>query len=106
MSREIDPEICSRVFSASAGMIGVCMTAIGLIRVTISIRRQDTCADDLLALNALIFLASFMMAYWALRARSTARMHRLERAADTVFMIGLTCLVAICSFIVYSISAL
>lgn len=100
----VNPELCSRIFSASAGMVGVCLTLIGLIRVTISIRKADTMADDLLALNALVFLASCLISYWALRAQTRRRMEALERAADLIFMSALAFLVGIGLFVVYAIS--
>ena len=103
--RELDPENSGRILSASAVLIGVCLTAIGLIRITISLQRKNTIADDLLALDAVLFLASFFLSYWALRYRDVPRPRKLERAAYIVFMIGLVFLVAIGVYIVYMISA-
>ena len=63
-------------------MVGVCLTVIGLIRVFITLGSADTLADDFLAADALLFLISCMLSYWALRSRSLHRMHRLEKIAD------------------------
>jgi hypothetical protein len=43
------------------------LTVIGLIRVVITLGRADTLADDLLAGDALLFLISCLLSYWALR---------------------------------------
>jgi hypothetical protein len=51
-------------------MVGVCLTVIGLIRVVITLGRADTVADDFLAGDALLFLVSCLLSYWALRSRS------------------------------------
>jgi hypothetical protein len=48
-------------------MVGVCLTVIGLIRVVITLGRADTLADDFLAGDALLFLVSCLLSYWALR---------------------------------------
>ena len=77
-------------------MVGVCLTVIGLIRVVITLGKADTIADDLLALDALLFLISCLLSYSALRSRSFRRMHRIERAADVVFIIAMIGMTTIC----------
>ena len=67
-------------------MVGVCLTVIGLIRVVITLGKADTIADDLLALDAMLFLLSCLLSYSALRSRGLRRMHRIERAADGLFI--------------------
>ena len=103
---DLDQDICVHIFTVSAAMVGVCLTVIGLIRIMISIQKIDTVADDLLAANALVFLASCFLAYWALRTRSSRRMHRLERIADGLFLIGLGLMTGICCFMTYAMAAL
>lgn len=85
-------------------MVGVCLTVIGLLRVLIHMRKTDTMADDLLALDAVLFLVSSLLSYWSLRTRSTKRMHRLERIVDGVFLSAMLLMVGICGFITYAIS--
>jgi hypothetical protein len=63
----------------------VCLTVIGLIRVVVATINVDTIADNLLAVDALLFLASCLLSYWALRTRSIRRMYRVERVADAIF---------------------
>ena len=46
-------------------MVGVCLTVIGLIRVVITLGTADTLADDFLAADALLFLISCLLSYWA-----------------------------------------
>lgn len=85
-------------------MVGVCLTVIGLIRVVITLGKIDTVADDLLALDALLFLFSCLMSYYALRTRSKRRMHLIELMADRVFLVAMVLMTAICGIITYSIS--
>ena len=85
-------------------MVGVCLTVIGLIRVVITLGRADTLADDFLAGDALLFLISCLLSYWALRSRSVRRMHRLEKIADGIFILAMIGMVIICALITYTIS--
>ena len=98
-------DLCIHIFTVSAGMVGVCLTVIGLIRIIISIRKVDTFADDLLAVNAVLFLVACLTAYTALRTRDSQRMARLEHAADAIFLIAMTVMVVACIFITFSIAA-
>jgi hypothetical protein len=85
-------------------MIGVCLTGVGLLRVVISLKTTDTLADDLLCLDAVIFLFATISAYWALRSRGRRRLQRLEFAADIAFVTGMGLMTGICVFITYAIS--
>jgi hypothetical protein len=99
----LEEDISIHIFTASAAMVGVCLTVIGLLRVVITIRQINTLADDILAIDALVFLVSCLLSYWALRTRISRRMHRVERIADSVFILGLLLMVVVCGFIVYAV---
>src|SRR6516225_4083257 len=100
----LEQDISIDIFTVSSAMVGVCLTVIGLIRVVITLGRADTLADDFLAGDALLFLVSCLLSYWALRSRSIYRMHRLERVADAIFIIAMIGMVVICALITYNIS--
>jgi hypothetical protein len=85
----LEQDICIHIFTVSSAMVGVCLTVIGLIRVVITLGTADTLADDLLAADALLFLISCLLSYWALRSRGLRRMHRLEKIADAIFIIAM-----------------
>jgi hypothetical protein len=103
---QLEKDICIHIFSVSAGMVGVCLTVIGLLRVVITLRKTDTFADDLLALDALLFLVACLSSYWALRTRNLQRMHRIERFADVVFVLALILMAVVCAFVTYAIAIL
>jgi hypothetical protein len=100
----LEHDICIHIFTVSSAMVGVCLTVIGLIRVVITLGRADTLADDLLAGDALLFLISCLLSYWALRSRGLRRMHRLEKIADGIFIIAMIGMVIVCALITYTIS--
>src|SRR6059036_4028621 len=100
----LEQDICVHIFTVSSAMVGVCLTVIGLIRVVITLGTADTLADDLLAADALLFLISSLLSYWALRSRGLRRMHRLERIADGIFIIAMIGMVVVCALVAYTIS--
>ena len=85
-------------------MVGVCLTVIGLLRVVIALRKADTVADNMLAVDAILFLFACLASYWALRTRSRRRMYFVERIADAVFIVALLLMVVICIFITFAIA--
>lgn len=101
----LDHDICVHIFTASAAMVGVCLTVIGILRVVISLRKEDLIGDDLLAVNSMLYLASCLLSYWALRTRSSRRNHRLEHTADGIFLIALVFTAINAAFITWAISA-
>jgi len=103
-NNHLEHDICIHIFTVSSAMVGVCLTVIGLIRVVITLGTTDTLADDLLAADALLFLVSCLLSYWALRSHGLRRMHRLERMADVIFMIAMIGMVVVCALITYTIS--
>jgi uncharacterized membrane protein len=102
----LEEDVCIHVFTVSAAMVGVCLTVIGLVRIVVSVRNSGTLADDLLSIDAILFLVACLSSYWALRTRNSRRMHRLERFADRLFILALLLMVFICVFITYAISSL
>ena len=100
----LEQDICIHIFTVSSAMVGVCLTVIGLIRVVITLGTADTLADDFLAGDALLFLISCLLSYWALRSRGLRRMHLLEKIADAIFIIAMIGMVVVCALVTYSIS--
>ncbi len=101
----LDSETPSHICAISAGMVGVCLTTISLIRVVITINKIDTLADDILSLDAIIFLFATLTSYCALRTQSLRRLHKMERLADIAFIAGICLMVVACFFITYFIRA-
>src|SRR5215475_6838836 len=100
----LEQDISIHIFTVSSAMVGVCLTAIGLIRVVITLGRADTLADDCLAGDALLLLVSCLLSYWALRSRGLHRMHRPEKIADGIFIVAMIGMVVVCALITYTIS--
>ncbi|TLU84895.1 MAG: hypothetical protein FDX21_06255 [Chlorobium sp.] len=101
----LEANICVHIFTVSAAMVGVCLTVIGIIKLVVKSQGLTTLADDFLALDALFFLISCLLSYWAMRRIGLNRMHQIERLADIVFITALVFMVFICVLITYEISS-
>ncbi|MEX3777680.1 hypothetical protein [Pseudomonas sp. MYb118] len=100
----LNEDICVHVFSASAAMVGVCITVIGIFQVVGTLKSADSIGDDLLAINAILYLITTLMSYWSLRTRQFQRNHLMEKLIDILFLVALTCTTAIAGFITWAIT--
>lgn len=92
----------------AAAMVGVCLTGIGLLHVGIAWGRRASFADDLLAIDSLLFLVATLASYLSLRSpapRQHATLHRMEQVADATFILAMLLLTAACFVITYAVSA-
>ena len=102
-SAELDERTCRLICPIAAAMVGVCLTGIGILQVTVSVARRTTFADDLLSLDALLFLTAMLSSYFALRLNSSRRLHRLEQIADASFIAGMVLMTMACFVITYAV---
>lgn len=96
-------DISVHIFTASATLVGVCLTVIGLLRLVRRLRGVSTTADVLLSVDALGFLAACAIAYAALRTDSVPRRLRVERYADGMFLLALAIMTAACALIAFEL---
>ena len=89
LEKKMEEKISVHIFNTSAQLIGVCLTVIGVFTVLSRVKNIDTIADELVAVDSGIFLASCALAYFALRSKKATARYKLERTADFVFLIGL-----------------
>ncbi|MEH3048674.1 hypothetical protein [Sphingomonas adhaesiva] len=101
----LDERICRLICPIAAAMVGVCLTGIGLLHVTLAIGRRAGFADDLLAVDSLLFLVAMLSSYIALRRLEHGRVHTLERVADATFMTAMLLLTVACFVITYALNA-
>ena len=100
---QLEEDVSLHIFTASAAMVGVCLTSIGLFRVVNWLGHLvDTLGDDLLAMDAFVFLAACVLAYVALRNRAMRRHDQIERLADALFLSGLGLMAMVCGLIVWA----
>jgi len=84
------------VFTTASSMVGVCLTAIGLIQVLVSTKTVNMVADDILAIDSILFMTSAMLSYMSIRSKNRHRYYKLELIADRVFILAMLMMVAAC----------
>ena len=96
-----DYELAMHIFTVSSGMVGVCLTGVGLMRVVSTLDSLTHIGDDLIAIDALLFLVACLLAFFSFRLRDARRRRTVRIAADAVFLIALGLMVAVCCVITY-----
>lgn len=91
MNTETNPGIANHILPTSATMSGVCVTVISIVRLTEATRHISTIIDDVFAMTGLVFLISCFLSYAAMRKQRF--LGRLEKYADSFFMVGLSMMV-------------
>ena len=96
--------LCVQLMSVSAGMVGVCLTVIGIFKLFHNLRGAGTIADDLVAVDSLLFVTVCIFSYGAMRTPNRTLRQRLERTADLLFLSALTFMAVICGIIAWAIA--
>ena len=98
-----EAELAVHIVSLSAGLVGVCLTVIGLIRLALHVKDGSSPADNILAGDAVLFLVTCMLAYASLRTRRRARRRALERLADVCFLLALSVMTLVCTVVAFEL---
>lgn len=96
-------DVTVSVFSISAGMIGVCLAAIGILRLVAAQTNVQTVGDELLAVDAVILVSCCFLAFWSFKTTDRRRRHQLRLIVDGLFMSALLLMVGVCSIIAYAL---
>lgn len=109
MHDELPPEhpehdLTMHVFAIAASMVGVCLTAIGILRLITSQTRVETIGDELLAGDAMVFMVCCVLSFWSFKTRAARLRQRLRLIIDVLFMLALTIMALICTIIAYAIA--
>ena len=87
-----DGRLADHILPASATMVGVCMTVISVAQL-IPKHGISRHADEILAIDGLLFLSSAILSYFSIRHPKSAE--RFERLADVVFLLALAIMVIV-----------
>src|SRR5262245_29780922 len=77
------------LFGTAATMVGVCLTAIGLVLVVERLSRVRVLSRLVLGIDSLVYLAAALLSFWAMRSHVRGERSRLGDAADVVMLVGL-----------------
>ncbi|MBI3525297.1 MAG: hypothetical protein HY066_12415 [Betaproteobacteria bacterium] len=78
--------LIGHILPTSATMVGVCVTAIGIVRL-LSAGTVEHYVDKLLAIDSVLFVICSSVSFAAIRM--AARAEQLESIAESLFMAGL-----------------
>lgn len=88
------------IISVSAGMLGVCLTAVGLIGVIKATAEIETLCDEVLAVTSFVYLGVAIIAFIALRTPLRKRAIGVTLVVDVLFCVGLILTAVACGLLV------
>jgi hypothetical protein len=96
-----DRDLLLRLLSVAASFAGLCIAGLGFLEGSGRPELAGTRIDELIALDALLFLGCVYLILWALRTTSTTRAARLSHAVYAIFLFALTTLIVAAIYLVY-----
>ena len=96
-------DLTLHVFAISAAMVGVCLTAIGILRLVAAQTKVQTLGDELLAADAVLFVVCCFLSFWSFKTKQAGIRQRLRLLVDVLFMFALVVMVGVCAIIAYAI---
>lgn len=97
-------DISIHIFTVSSTMVGVCLTVIGILNVLGSVKKFNIYTDNMLSVNALLYLISCFVSYASIRTKKSTIKRNLEKIADTIFLISLTITCFACLYLIIELS--
>jgi hypothetical protein len=96
-----DRDVLLRLLSVTASLAGLCIAALGFLEAVDRPELDHSHADELIALDAFMFVGCVYLILWALRTSRPERAHSLARIVDIVFLTALTTLLLASGYIIY-----
>jgi hypothetical protein len=81
------------LLSVSAAMVGVCLTAIGLVSVIEAINKVEHVVEDMLAVATIIFSMVTLLSFLGIRTRIRRTWPRYLLVLDVIFCVGIATMV-------------
>ena len=96
-------DIYLHVSEVSVAMIGVCLTGVSILNVDQDINDVNTYVDDLLAIDAFVFLTAYLLSYWVVRTmtNNNRNVRKIGNIANIIFLIGMIFMAIVCGCIVF-----
>jgi hypothetical protein len=96
-----DREVLLRLLSVTASLAGLCIAALGFLEASDRPALDRSYADELIALDALLFGICVYLILWALRTDSPQRAISLSKVVDIVFLFALTTLLLASTYVIF-----
>ncbi len=96
-----DRDVLLRLLSVTASLAGLCIAALGFLESADRPALDKSYADELIALDALLFVGCVYLILWALRTSRPERALALSRAVNYIFLFALTSLLIVSTYIIF-----
>jgi hypothetical protein len=91
------------LLSVSAAMVGVCLTAAGLVNVIEALSKFEGVVDDLLAVGCLVFSIVTLLSFLGIRTRVRRMFRRYIGVLDVLFCVGIVLMVTAAFVMTYTV---
>ena len=89
------------LLSVSAALVGVCLTAVGLVSVIEALNKWEGWVDDLLAVGSLVFSIVTLLSFLGIRTRIRYTWPRYVLLLDILFCLGIATMVVASFLLTY-----
>jgi hypothetical protein len=89
------------LLSVSAAMVGVCLTAVGLVSVIEALNQWEGWVDDLLAVGSLVFSIVTLLSFLGIRTNIRHTWPRYMLVLDVLFCLGIGTMVVASFLLTY-----
>ncbi|HVZ40663.1 MAG TPA: hypothetical protein VHI13_15390 [Candidatus Kapabacteria bacterium] len=93
----------SHILNQSSLKVGMCLTLLGLIKVVEGAKGVSAFSDELLAVNAVLFLVANMLTYHAVKLEDPQRRKKFGRLGDLLFTTALCMLASVCAVLAFEL---
>jgi hypothetical protein len=99
--RMFERDIYLHISEISVVMVGVCLTGVSILNIDDG-DTDNSYIDDLLAIDSLIFLSSYLLSYWIVRVttKSNKNVEKIGNIANLIYLFGMVLMVVVCVNIV------
>ena len=98
-----DRDVLLRLLSVTASLAGLCIAALGFMEIGAPEAAMRSYADEVIALDALLFVCCVYLILWALRTTKVSRIRTLTRIVDVVFLFALTTMLVASGYILFRV---
>lgn len=99
----LDDSINNHILNQSSMKVGMCLTLLGLIKVVEGVKNVKSVVDELLAIDALAFLISSIVSYYALKQMEAERKRKASRVGDLIFTGAIFVLIGVCAILAFEL---
>jgi hypothetical protein len=96
-----DRDVLLRLLSVTASLAGLCIAALGFLEATDRPALAGSSADEVIAIDAVLFVSCVYLILWALRTSSPRRADMLSRIINGIFLFALTTLLFASTYVIF-----